>query len=695
MLFNRNHVLHHATMPGEYCFPVCAWLAAMDYTWNNDGFVNCYEPWSGHYDVTPSLWAVAHTTQFTAPGWIYLAGTGCGLLPGGGSYVTLRAPALVKGVCDFSIVIETKDATNDQTLNFSLAGPLSPGLRHVWESYGTNDATWFINRKGRLSANTGRSFGITVRPNSIVSITTTAGQHKGTFHNIPPSSPFPAAYSEDFESYADHETPRYLSDYYGAFAVTTDSDPAHHKCLQQQITNPVIKWWRLDDRNRTQTLIGNKDWKNYEASVEGKMDTGGFVELGARCVPERDDQLIGPHLRVTLDGRWTLEDSNGAVLASGRVPGFKGTEWHRYGLRCAGQCVAGSIDGAEKAVATTIEAQGAVYLATSRNLTEFDNLSIVPLSEPGPGPASFLSTVTFGSTRNDFTGDMGMKISIGSEDVPVVELGRAYAHGNARAHILKLTRASDGAVLASAQISMAAGVPDVRGFKHARLRAPVVLASNTAYYVTSSETAGGDSWYEPGESAAASDTDAKIQGVYHQKEGWSENEPGHCAGINLKYLCDSFGSRVTLGTARTNFSGEVGMKVTVGRLPLTVTQLGRSFLPGNSHTHTVKITRARDNIVLSQAEIDLSSGAPDWRGFKYAALPQPVTLAPNTAYYITTMEKDSSDSWHDVEDSTILTDTDAAIRGVYHEGGVWHEMTPGHFYGGLNLRIVPTAPLSP
>jgi hypothetical protein len=579
------------------------------------------------------------------------------------------------------------DATNDQTLNFTLAGPLSTSPRHVWESSGTNDATWFAHPKGRLSTNTGHSFSLTVRPNSIVTITTTTGQKKGTFRNIPRPVPFPATYGEDFESYANHQTPKYISDYYGAFEVTTDADPAHNKCLQQQITSPVIKWARRDDRNYTQTLIGDKEWRNYEVTVEAKMDSAGFVEIGARCVPHNDNQLIGPHLKVTIDGGWTLEDSGGGMLASGSVAGFKGTEWHRYGLRCVGHAIAGSIDGAEKAVATTLQSQGAVYLATSRNLTKFDNLAIVPLSEPRPGPASFDSAITFGTTRNDFTGDAGMKVVVGSENLPVVELGRAFAPGNTGTHLLRLTRASDGAVLAQAEISMAAGTPDIRGFKYARLGAPVVLASNTAYYATSSETAGGDFWHKPG--VVSTDADAKIYGVQYENEAWSEKEAGHCAGVNLKYLSDSFASRVTLGTARTNFSGEVGMKVTVGKMPLTVTQLGRSFLPGNSSTRTAKITRARDNVVLGQADIDLSIGAPDWRGFKYAALPKPTTLAPHTAYYITTTEKDGGDSWHDVEDSTITTDTGAAISGVYHEAGIWHEMTPGHFYGGVNMKLLP------
>ena len=29
-------------------------------------------PWSGHYTVGTSLWAVAQTTQFAKPGWRYL-----------------------------------------------------------------------------------------------------------------------------------------------------------------------------------------------------------------------------------------------------------------------------------------------------------------------------------------------------------------------------------------------------------------------------------------------------------------------------------------------------------------------------------------------------------------------------------------------------------------------------------------------
>lgn len=52
------------------------------------------------------IWVSAHTTQFTQPGWIYLAhNSGSGMLPQGGSYVTLVPPNNKNG--DFSLIIET------------------------------------------------------------------------------------------------------------------------------------------------------------------------------------------------------------------------------------------------------------------------------------------------------------------------------------------------------------------------------------------------------------------------------------------------------------------------------------------------------------------------------------------------------------------------------------------------------------
>ena len=61
-------------------------------------------PWSGAYDDVNVglLWATAHTTHFTAPGWTYLpVGSGSGLLDLGGSFVTL-----VDATGNMTIIIE-------------------------------------------------------------------------------------------------------------------------------------------------------------------------------------------------------------------------------------------------------------------------------------------------------------------------------------------------------------------------------------------------------------------------------------------------------------------------------------------------------------------------------------------------------------------------------------------------------------
>ena len=77
-------------------------------------------PWSGFYEVWPSIWAMAHTAQFAQPGWQYLDAA-C-RLEHGGSCVALRDP---KAGGDYSIIIETADAKAPQTVSFRVAGGLA------------------------------------------------------------------------------------------------------------------------------------------------------------------------------------------------------------------------------------------------------------------------------------------------------------------------------------------------------------------------------------------------------------------------------------------------------------------------------------------------------------------------------------------------------------------------------------------
>src|SRR4029079_12754738 len=78
------------------------------------------EPWSGAYSIGKNAWVMAHTTQFTAPGWRYLD-SASGFLGGNranGSYVTLRDPS----GGGWSTVLETMDATAAQSFTATVTG---------------------------------------------------------------------------------------------------------------------------------------------------------------------------------------------------------------------------------------------------------------------------------------------------------------------------------------------------------------------------------------------------------------------------------------------------------------------------------------------------------------------------------------------------------------------------------------------
>jgi hypothetical protein len=133
-------------------------------------------PWSGHYDVQPGIWVTAQTTQFAQPGWQYLDGaTGLFKDPQDNvtrSYVTLKSP----NNHDYSIIMETTQATTPTTVTFHVTGGLSPGTVHVWRT----NATESFTQQPDIIPDANGSFTIRMDPQSIYSLTTTTGQHKGT-----------------------------------------------------------------------------------------------------------------------------------------------------------------------------------------------------------------------------------------------------------------------------------------------------------------------------------------------------------------------------------------------------------------------------------------------------------------------------------------------------------------------------------
>ena len=371
--FNENYIEGRFTKT-EIWSPVTSYYDILPIP--GSGLMYANTPWSGHYEVQPAIWATAHTTQFVQPGWQYID-SACGYLKGKGSYVTLVSPSAAPK--DYSVVIETIDATQSQQMEFHLMGGLSPGSVHVWR---TNAHSMFQHiadttpRQGRFS--------LTLDPRSIYSLTTTQGQHKGNT-TPPPAQPFPFPYAENFETTPLGQSPKYFADQDGAFEVVPCRGRSG-RCLQQVVDRQPI-WWI--PRPDPFTLFGSSKWADYQASVDARLEGKGEVTLLGRIdsasymVNKEARKARWPScyvLRVFENGQWELDDASYTAhlkaLAKGSVP-FRLKAWHHLELNFKGNSIQASIDGAVVArVNDTSHAAGMVGIGSAWNPAEFDDLEV-------------------------------------------------------------------------------------------------------------------------------------------------------------------------------------------------------------------------------------------------------------------------------------------------------------------------------
>src|SRR5208283_1545660 len=152
----------------------------------------------------------------------------CGKLSGGGTYVTLKSQGT-----DYSIIAETKNAKTSQKISFEVSGGLSSEKLCVWRS---NAKEQFVRLNDVTPVN--GEFDITLEPESIYSLSTTTGQQKGSFADVPASKPFPFPYYETFNEYENAQAwgclPHYTADIAGVFEIAERPDKKG-KCLRQVI----------------------------------------------------------------------------------------------------------------------------------------------------------------------------------------------------------------------------------------------------------------------------------------------------------------------------------------------------------------------------------------------------------------------------------------------------------------------------
>ncbi len=340
----------------------------------DSGIMRARMPWSGHYEIQPVFWTVAHTTQFAEPGWRYLDDA-CGYLDGKGSYVTLLSPDKQN---DYSIIIETMDAEKPQWVEFKLADGVSHDALAVWRTI--LDKELFI-RKADVTPVDG-SFQILLAPKAIYSITTTRGQSK-IEPDVPENTPLALPYKEDFENATLGRAPKYLSDIGGVFEVVKRAD-GKGKALRQIINAPGIYWEAMTGAYHS-TIIGEREWDDYTISVDAYPEEEGYVSvLGRLGSMNRSKKAAeGYWLRVHTDGNWKLMAED-AELSSGQID-FAVKKWHRLSLSFEGSHVRAEVNGRQlcnvdtalnMCTNTPVFKSGLTGFGCGYNTVLFDNLVV-------------------------------------------------------------------------------------------------------------------------------------------------------------------------------------------------------------------------------------------------------------------------------------------------------------------------------
>jgi galactosylceramidase len=330
-------------------------------------------PWSGYYHTRPATWCVAHYTQFTEPGWVFVD-SGCGFLGGQGNFATLKNP--VTG--DWSMVIYSETA---EPLTVTLTGGLPSSRVYVWKS---TSASQFIRQADIIPS--GGSFTLNLSDESIYTLTTTTGQQKGAAANpVPPYSDFPFPYAEDFESYAVGATPKWISDMQGTFEVAACKGGRPGQCLQQ-ILPQIGNTWVFDwvNPHAPMTLFGSMDWENYEFSADVFIDSG-EVYLAVR--KGEHQRLCGYAFVLDKGGNWRLSLDNitdpARTLASGSIGGFDGSAWHNIKVRAIHDQIDAYVNNIRvTSVIDGTRAKGQPCLGGSFGLNQYDNLHVYAA---GPG----------------------------------------------------------------------------------------------------------------------------------------------------------------------------------------------------------------------------------------------------------------------------------------------------------------------
>lgn len=318
------------------------------------------QPWSGHFELDSSFYAMLHFSRFIQRGWAFIDGAchGDGKPGGDGhaivdalySYMTAADPA--SG--DYSLLITN---TTDREIRYSIEVtnlPKASAPLTVWETRGPDSGAFdenYFRKIAVLNPETQENvstFTLAVKPYSMITASTI--QAAGAPRVADNDQPLPLPYRDDYRyhGYPDHYlaqrggAPRYTTDQGGAFEVCRlDGKPV----LMQMIT-PEMKAHEWGATPAPVTCFGDDRWFNYSVSVDVLLDARdaeAYVGVGLRYVMGGCGES-GYWARLDACGRLMLMQ-NAKTLLETAWEGFDATQWHRIRITAVEKSVSIAVDG--------------------------------------------------------------------------------------------------------------------------------------------------------------------------------------------------------------------------------------------------------------------------------------------------------------------------------------------------------------
>lgn len=255
VLGNQTAVIPFAAFSGSY-ITLPEW---------GSGAIRTDNPWSGSFYNGPLWYALAHTAQFSFPGYIHLNNnSGSGLLVNGGSYITRISTATAgPGLLWSTVVSKTSQSAKAELITFTLANDMKVSTVYVWKSqfgFSGNNITLFAQTTVPVDAVSGQ-FSVWLDQGSVTTIT-----NSPTFGNKPAHEPvflpakFPSFLADDFSSGSLNQPGQYWSDINGAFEIV-DDDFAGRGLQQTAQMVPITR--RNTDRN-PHTVLGDPSWRDID-----------------------------------------------------------------------------------------------------------------------------------------------------------------------------------------------------------------------------------------------------------------------------------------------------------------------------------------------------------------------------------------------------------------------------------------------